>query len=194
MKLSGGLIALGVAALAIGFVAVNYFTYANAGATYETTIKAKYDDNRQILASYGQTISESVQIPGMARDDLIAVTNAAMEGRYGENGSQAVFQWIQENYPGSVSPQLYTNIQTSITAGRQNFSDNQRILIDTKRSYEAALLRPWDSFWLRLAGFPRIDLDDYNIVTSARSDEAFESGQDNGMTLRPQQPAATPTP
>jgi hypothetical protein len=38
---------------------------------------------------------------------------------------------------------------------------------------------------LSLAGFPRVDLEEYNIVTNSRTQDAFETGVEEPLQLRP---------
>jgi hypothetical protein len=106
-----------------------------------------------------------------------------MEGRYGENGSQAVFQWIQEQNP-QLNNEIYTRLQVSMESGRKDFEVAQTTLIDQKRSYETELGFVWRGFWLRLAGYPKIDLDKYNAITNNYATEAFDTGVENGLTIR----------
>lgn len=132
------------------------------------------------------------QIPDIQRDNLNSVLETALSARYGEDGSQAVFQFITENYPGTLDNTLYQNIQSQIVAGRAQFQQNQTALLDKKRVYEIILNRPISGFWMKLAGYPKTDLSTIRAVSSARADAAFETGQDNGIQLRRTPPANAP--
>ena len=187
---------VGIAAI-IAVVATVLISYSSAvafGSQQETGIKATYDNNRNILANYTTRIGEMAQIPEMARDDLSKVITDAFQGRYGENGSQASVQLIVEAYPGQIDPQLYRSIQTAMEAGRIEFRDNQSKLIDQKRTYELNLSYVWKGLWLRMAGYPKINLDDYKVISSTQADRSFETGIDDGVQLRRPAPAAQPTP
>lgn len=160
-----------------------YVSAYNYGNKTEKTIAATYENNENILAQYSTKVSEAVQIPKMKTKDLVEVTTAAMQGRYGEDGSKAVFQWIQENYPGQVTDALYVNLQQMIEAGRNKFENGQTKLIDQKRGYETALGSFWQGLWLGFAGYPQIDLNDYAIISSNHAQAAFETKIDNGLNL-----------
>lgn len=179
----GGIVAIAAAALLITVGVSSWLNAANTGAEQEAGLTATMDNNRQILATYGNTISEMAQIPAMQRDNLNSVLETAFSSRYGEGGSQAVFQFINENYPGTLDNALYTNIQNQIVAGRREFQQNQTTLLDKKRVYEIMLNRPISGLWLKLAGYPKIDMTMIRAVSSARADAAFETGQDNGLTI-----------
>ena len=137
-----------------------------------------------ILAQGALKVQEVAQVPGMMTDDLARVSREAMAGRYGTQGSQAVFQWIQENYPGQLSPSLYIQIQQVIEAFRDKFTNAQTKFIDVKRSYETNLGYLWKGFWLKIAGYPKIDLEKFQIISSDSAKKAFETGIDEPLKLR----------
>lgn len=167
-------------------LAVGIGTYANAvafGAEQEELIKATHRNNVQILGQYTATISEAAQIPAMQKDNLKEVLKTAFESRYGEEGSQAVFQFINENYPGTMDNELYRNLQTMIAAGRTDFRNNQSKLLDQKRIYQTNLNYLFKGNLLKFAGYPKINLADYDVVTSDAASVAFSTGIDNGLTI-----------
>lgn len=179
-----GIIAAIVLGAFVGTGAVSYISAYNTANRMERTIVATDENNRNILAQYGNRIAEAAQVPSMQRDDLSAVVTAALEGRYGEDGSRAVFQWIQEQNP-QIDSTVYVQLQRMIEAGRIEFAAAQTKLVDQKRIYETSLGSFWQGTWMSVAGYPRIDLDDYQIVSTARADAAFETGVEEPMQLRP---------
>ncbi|MCC5612851.1 hypothetical protein LC612_40755 [Nostoc sp. CHAB 5834] len=164
--------------------AASYVSAANEGNRLENQIKATYENNQNILAQYGQKVMEAVQVPEMAKNDLMEVAKAAISGRYGPDGARSLFTSIQEQNP-QVDPQLYRQIQQIIEAGRNQFETAQTRLIDQKAAYLTALGTVWKGFWMRLAGYPRINLDDYKIVTTDRAANAFQTGKEAPIQLRP---------
>lgn len=179
-----GLIITGVAVAGIvGILGVSYVSAYNTGNRLEQQIRATYEDNQNVLAQYSNRVAEAAQIPAMQRDDLTAVVTAALDARYGEEGSQAMFQWIQEQNP-SIDSTVYVQLQRIIESGRLDFQAAQTRLIDQKRVYETALGSFWQGTWMSVAGYPRIDLDNYNIVTNLRTEEAFGSGLEEPIQLR----------
>lgn len=173
--IAGGIVGTGV---------VSYISAYNTANRLEQQIQATYEDNQNVLAQYSNRIAEAAQVPAMQRDDLTAVVTAALEGRYGEDGSQAVFQWIQEQNP-QIDSTVYVQLQRMIEAGRIEFAAAQTKLVDQKRIYETALGSFWQGTWMSVAGYPRIDLAEYQIVSTVRADEAFETGIEEPMQLRP---------
>lgn len=173
----------GVAVAAV-LLAGNVIMISNDAIVQEEAIEATFNNNKNILSQYTTRIGELAQIPAMARDDLQEVLQGAMEGRYGENGSQAAVQLIVENYPGKVDPSLYSNIQNEISAGRRKFEENQKRLIDQKRVYNQKLRFFWSGFVLKALGYPKKDMDQFIVVESSAAQKSFETGIDDGVKLR----------
>jgi uncharacterized protein (UPF0333 family) len=175
-----------IALVAIGAVLVfSYISAANYGNRAEVSIKAKYQDNENVYANGTQKVMEIAQVPAMMRDDIKEVFTAALQGRYGENGSQAVFQWIQEQNP-QIDSSVYTRIQQAMEAFRNEFRTAQTALLDQCRTYETNLGYVWGGFWLKLAGYPKTDLQKMcTIVTTDKARQTFETKRDTGIQLRP---------
>lgn len=171
--------------VAFGAVTVgSYVSAANYGNRAERGIEAAWENNENILAQYTNTIGEMAQIPAMQRDDLKELYASTMTGRYGPEGSKAMFQWIKEQNP-QLDSSVYIKIQSAIESGRKDFEVAQTNLIDQKRAYNTELGTVWRGFWLRMAGYPKIDLDKYKAISNDKARVAFENGIENGLTLRP---------
>ena len=155
----------------------------NSAVRMEKGIQAQYEQNQNRRSAYVNSIAEAVQIPKMYKDDFKEIVTAALQGRYGKNGSQATFQWLKEhniNFDSSV----YKKLQTMIEAGREKFAHEQKLLIDKKRQYETELQTFPGSLVYPILGFPRINLDDYKIVKSADNEAVFNKGVESPLKLR----------
>lgn len=173
-----GMLALMVALGSVG----TYFTYYNQGVRYEQTIKMVHQDNKVILNSYTTKVQEVAQVPAIYKADLQDVIKGTFEGRYGEDGSQAVFQMIQEQNL-NLDPTLYRQIQQVMESGRNDFKTSQQKLVDVTNNYEVAQGLAWSGFWLRLAGYPKINMNDYKILTTDSVEQKFASGKDEVIKL-----------
>uniref|UniRef100_UPI0039B69316 hypothetical protein n=1 Tax=Vibrio vulnificus TaxID=672 RepID=UPI0039B69316 len=89
---------------------------------------------KNIYGQYGQTILEMAQVPAQRQKDVLKLIVETMEGRYGEDGSRAVFQMIQEQNP-TAGDELYVKIQQQIQSGRAEFKTAQSVLLDQKAAY-----------------------------------------------------------
>lgn len=186
----GMIVTLGIVVvlgLWLAFTAVNAY---NTGNEFEQGIVAVYEDNENVLAQYSLKVQEVAQIPEMYKDDILEVYTGVMTGRYGENGSQAMWQWLQEQNP-QLDASVYSNIQQIIDSGRSEFQVAQTKLVDQKRAYRTQLGYAWTGFWLRIVGKPSIKIgfpigstDDYEIITTSRASNAFETGTEEAIDLR----------
>lgn len=183
-----------IGALFVGLLVVgSYITAANYGAQAENDLEASYEDNQNILSNYTLKVQEMAQVPDMYRDDLLKIVTATFEGRYGEGGSKATWQWLQEQNP-NLDPALYTRLQQTMESGRNEFQVAQTRLLDKKRVYNTNLDYVWKGFWLGAAGYPKIDLDSIKIITETSTQAKFESGTDSAIKLRTDNEKATVSP
>ncbi len=178
----------------VGFIALgaigSYISYANYGNRTEVAIKAKYADNENVYAQGTQKVVELAQVPTMYVADLEKIVKAAIQGRYGDNGSQATFQWLKEQNP-SLDPGMYVKIQQVIESFRNEFKNAQTQLLDQCRSYETNRGNVWSGFWLKMAGYPKMVEGEQSIskmctiVTTDKARQTFETKRDSGIQLRP---------
>jgi uncharacterized protein (UPF0333 family) len=183
--LVAALAALAFVVLVIGIGAMSYVSAYNYGNQMEQNLKATRENNENIYANYGQKVLEIASVPAMARDDLVKVVTAAIQGRYGADGSKATFQFLKEQNP-TLDFKLYAKIQEVIEAGRNDFQNGQTRQIDLKRQYETALGTLWTGTFLHMAGYPKINLDDFKIVTTDRAAKAFQTHREDGPILNRQ--------
>lgn len=149
----------------------------------ENGIKAQYKQNQNSFAEMTNKVQEVAQVPEMYAADLQKVAKAAIEGRYGKDGSKAVFQFIQEHNP-NVDSALYMKLANVIESSRAQFAQEQRTLLDKKRVYENNLETFPENMVAGLFGFPRIDLDQFDIVTSQQTEDAFRTKKAGPLKLR----------
>lgn len=171
------IVLVGTLALTALLVVTSYISANNTAAAFEARLGAERDNSEMVLGQYDQTILEASQVPDMQRDDTIAIVREALRGRYGEDGARAVFQMIQEQNP-QPNDALYLKLTQLIESGRNEFKTTQTRMRDTRASYEVALNSVWQGFWMRTAGYPRLKLSDFDVITTDRAEQVFQSGKE----------------
>lgn len=170
------LVALVVMAAVIALV--SYVSANNYGATVEASLKAERDNNKNILAQYQQKVQEAAQVPAMYAEDFGKVVRGAVEGRYGPDGSKAIVQWIKESNI-EFDSSMYGKIQQLIESGRKDFEVGQTRMIDIRRQYDTQLGLFWRGFWLRMAGFPKVDLKEFQPIITDNVDTVYKNGKES---------------
>lgn len=171
---------LGVAA-AGGFA--SYVSAKNFGNRSEVQLDAKLADNENVLASGYQQLRGVSQVTSMYSDDTARVFKEAIQGRYGEDGSKAVFQMIKEQNP-TIDASLYAKVQQVVVATQKEFQTSQTQMLQQKATYQEALGSFWQGMWLSAAGYPKVDLAKYKMVSTGSASEAFKTGKQNDLNLR----------
>jgi len=182
----GLIVALAVIGFAItvgGGLVIAYYSATNYAVRAEAGLEADWTNNKNILGQYTLKVQEAASIPAMYKDDLKEVMSKELSSRYGANGSQASMQWIKEHSVNFDST-LYTKIQQIIEAGRNEFQNAQTRMIDEKRVYVTELGTVPRSWFLSIAGFPKVDLNKYKPVVAADTEAAFSSGVSAPIKMR----------
>lgn len=195
MKKQYGMMSIG-AMVGIGFAAIiglavitgitGYYGGAKTGATSDKSLVASYQNLENILSGYSLKIADAVQIPAMYRDDFKDVASSVMKARQGPEGSKATFQWFKE-HEINIDSAMYTKIQQMIEAGRDKYANAQQKYIDERRAYETVLeydLFLTEGFWVKLAGYPKIDIASMAIISSEHAKTTFKTKVDTGLKLR----------
>lgn len=181
---------LGIAGIVVAFVIVGAITVIATGiginnqcVTFEEAIKKQYKQNQNNYDKMFKTILETAQVPALYTEDMKKIYEAAIGGRYGKNGSKAMFQFIKEHNP-TIDSKLYQQIQQVIEGGRLDFEANQKSLLDKKQAYETYIGVFPNTLFAGFLGFPKIDLAKFDIVTSDRTEKTFETKKDEVIKIK----------
>ncbi|MFH1430514.1 MAG: hypothetical protein ABIG71_03270 [Candidatus Uhrbacteria bacterium] len=172
-----GVILLGVIIFVVGLA-----SFRTDCVNAEEGIKAQYTQNQNSYDSMWKMFKEMAQVPDMKMEHLRKLYDGTMAGRYGDGGSKAVMQFIQEQNP-TLGEEMYTKLQSAIEAGRRRFMADQNSLIAKKEAYSKLLRGNAALVYNLILGFPKINLDDFGIVTSVKTKNAFETGEDDEIQL-----------
>lgn len=173
-KLITGLAIAGVGVVLLATVAGSYISAANYGNRTERALEAKYQDNENVLSAGYQKLQGVAGVTKMATDDQARIFREAITARSGPDGSRAVFNMVNEQNPRQ-DPQLYRKVQQVVESTQDEFKNSQTQFLDIKRSYETALGSVWQGMWLGFAGYPKLDLKKFVIISSDGASDAFRT-------------------
>lgn len=164
-------------------VVFGYIGFTNNANRYEVTIKAQYTDNKNVYDNGWKTVQEKAQVPELYTAQLKELYDNAMTGRYGEDGSKALFQFIKEQNP-TLDSKLFIQIQQSVETFRNRFQQAQTELVSKKQAYESYLTATTSGrFYNMFASYPHIDMSKFDIVTSDKTETDFSTKRAEPLDL-----------
>lgn len=172
-----GCIATVVVSIALVVAAVlAYFSYSNREIDLRNRIEAQQQQCEIVFDQVWKVISQQGQIAEEYKDSFREVFVEIMDARY-QQGQGRLMAWIQEKNP-DFDPRFFDKLMNTVEEQRALFTREQKALIAMAQEHKAMLERFPGSFLL--ANRKPVEI---RLVTSARTDKAFETGQDNDVQL-----------
>lgn len=162
--------------LAVGLISFQFYnSYYSLGNSTEKNIESLNQKSESVLSNFSTSILELTKVSDKYKDDLKEVIKQSLQGRYGEDGSKAVFQFLQEQNL-NLDSNLYLNIQNALIAGRKEFKNSQERIIDVCKQYKTELDGLVSGAMLRFMNYPKIDLKDKcEIISDEQTRETFKT-------------------
>ncbi len=181
-----------VAVVAVGIISACYLlSIYNAQALDLNLYNAKVKANEADFDNMWKTISQTAQVADKAKDALHDIFTDYANARSGNGGTptpdqnKAVMNWIKESVP---NPDISTidHLQNIIMGAREDWTTHQKELVNIAKEYNDNLVVMPKGFILHnLMGFAMLDA---KVITSTRTDNAFQTEKDDDVTL-PASPA-----
>lgn len=168
-------------AIAIG---LEYVSIQNTANSYESNIKKYNDSSKNVLSNYTLKIQEKVQIPAMYAEDLQNTLRAYFQNdNKNVQVTSGMTTMLKQAIP-NLDPSLYKDLMITIDAGRDEFRDAQNRKIDACTEYT----RFQGDFFTKMmlsAQYPGSGIADLcKVISDARTDTAFKTGQQEVIKLR----------
>ena len=168
---------VGVLILTVIMFVGMYVTYSNAEVRLRNAIVAKQTDNKNEMDNMWKQISQVTQVTDEQKKALVEIFNGYATARTG-NGGGSLVKWVKEVVP-NVDQSTFKNLQNIISAKRDGFVMRQKELLDLNREHDNQIDTIPSSLFV--GGRGKINI---TIVTSTRTENAFQSGKDDDTSLR----------
>lgn len=176
----GSFLALGLAAvLAVVVLGIYTMGLYNNAATLKNTYEMKVKDNSSEFDNMWKKISQVTQIADSKKDAFREIFNGYATARTPDGAGKVMF-WVKENAP-TADLAVYDKAQNIIVGSRDSWTFRQKELVAIAEQYNKLLVRFPSNFILGMFGFQKIDP---KVITSTRTEKAFESGKDDDVNLR----------
>lgn len=176
--------------LTVGLV-LGYVSFSNDANGFEVDIPAQYQQMKNVYDNGWKQVMETAQVTDNYTDQMKDVWQAALAGRYGSKGSQAVFQFIKEANP-NIDASLQKKVQEQIESFHSTFTASQTKIISEKQEYGRFLKATTSGrFYNMIGSYPHIacgipdgSADKYAILTSDKTDTDFQFHRAGVLDLR----------
>lgn len=161
-----------------------FFSYTGAYDTansYEHNIERLNKASESELSNFTIKVQEQAQVPAMYKDDLKEIIKAYFENRSGND--TYVKSMVQQKMP-DFSPKMYETLMVTIDAGRDAFNNLQKQKIDMCTKYGEFRGKFWNKKIIS-SDFPSRNIEDMcKVISDARTQTAFKTGQQEAIKFR----------
>lgn len=174
MKLGAklGIAGGGLLAVILVVVFVMNITYQNAYERIDQDIQAQYKKIESNYEKMSRVILQQAGILNKYSNDFKEIYKGMMTGRYGKDGSKAMWQWIKEQNP-QIDATLYAKLMTTVEAQRTVF-DRAQQKVSNMVAESNKMLKVAPSSW-----FVDGEIKEAKIVSSTQTKMITETGIDD---------------
>ena len=147
-------------------------SYQNTYERIDQDIEAQYNKIESNYEKMSRIILQQAGIVNKYSEDFKNIYKGMMQGRYGKDGSKAMFQWIKEQNP-SIDASLYAKLMTTVEAQRTGF-DRLQGKVSAMVAESNKMLKTAPSKW-----FVNGVIKEAKIVSSTATKVIVDSGIDD---------------
>ena len=175
MKNKKGIIIGGVAFLVL-ILAITTWNQRNHAVKLKNKVNAQYSTNQSEYDNMWKKFKELTQVTDLQAEQFKDAYTGLITGRYQDTG--LLMKSVKEQNP-NLDSSVYIKLQTEISASRNSFNNNQKKVIDMVREYNDYVeTKPL----MIMIGRHKLKDSNY-FITSAKTQDAFKSKQDDQINL-----------
>jgi hypothetical protein len=159
----------------IGGILVSQY---NGAATLKNQYEMKVKDNSSEMDNMWKKISQVCQLPEAKKNAFKEIFTSYAQARTPEDGGKMML-WIKESAP-NLDLNIYDNAQNIIVSSRDSWTMRQKELVGVAEEFNRRLSVFPGNVVLGMFGFQKIDP---KVITSTRTEKAFETGKDDDTDL-----------
>ena len=179
--MKGIFITLGVVVLLGAMFAFWAIGVSNSEKNLRTTIEATQLSSELTFDKTWKVISDQAQNVANYKEDFRQIYTELMDARYENDkgaGQETLMKWVTENNV-PLDAGLYGTLMNTIEGNRGEFLIQQKLLVDKDREHKR--LRVIFPNSIIIGNRPDVGI---KLVTSTKTEEAFNTGLDNSTPLK----------
>ena len=150
----------------------------NTHIDLKTKIEAQQKSNEANFDAMWKKINQVAQVSDKYKDGLKEVLMSYTQGRKKES-DQLLMDWTKEAVP-TFDSSIYKQINNVIVGSRDDFFNNQKILIDLSRQHNQFIQKFPNNLFCGILNIKEIEI---KVVTSSNTEKVFETGKEDDIKL-----------
>lgn len=150
----------------------------NTHIDLKTKIEAQQKSNEANFDTMWKKISQVSQVSDKYKAGLTEVLNAYTSGRKTDS-DQLLMNWIKEAVP-TFDSSIYKQINNIVVSSRDDFFNNQKILIDLSRQHNQFIQKFPNNLFCGILNIQPIEI---KVITSTKTEKTFESGKEDDIKI-----------
>lgn len=156
------------------FVVYSSFSYGTKAVNMEQNIVDMHKEAQNLLSSCTGTIRTISKVPKKYEDSFINIIKADRQGQYGNDTVQRVASFMQERKL-EYNDKFLVDLSNTIKSCEKSFETKQSLVNSNVSVYKRQLDNPWSGMFYRMHGYPKIKLNDFEMVLHTGVKEQFDT-------------------